>query len=139
MEYTIVLLIIIYYLVIVDASFGTTPINSITWNGNRFLAVGGGLIGGVNRTSKMSYSYDAKTWFSYVGPNPTSTIFTNSLKGSATNPNMSSMVGSVYVDSAFTLNDTINNNVTNKLDICTNSFMDSVTIKVNASIIKTYV
>jgi hypothetical protein len=113
----------------VDASFGTTPINSITWNGKRFLAVGGGLVGGVNRTSKMSYSNNGITWYSYVGPTPASQLFTSSLNGSATNPNTSTMVGSVYVDSALTVN--VTNNY--QLDLTAFPSVDNVAITVKST------
>jgi hypothetical protein len=116
----------------VDASFGTTPINSISWNGNRFLAVGGGLVGGVNRTSKMSYSYDGITWYSSIAPTTPSQLFTSSLNGSATNPNTSTMVGSVYVDSALTLKNPINSNPKNKLDMLGFSYLDGINISIKS-------
>ena len=113
------------------ATFGTTPINSITWNGNRFLAVGGGLVGGVNRTSKMSYSYDGRTWYSYVGSASASQLFTNSLNGVFTNP--STTLGSVYVDSAFILQDLNNSNNNKQLDISSAPFADTVAITVKSN------
>ena len=114
------------------ATFGTTPINSITWNGKRFLAVGGGLVGAVNRTSKMSYSYDGRTWYSSVGPTTPSQLFTSSLNGSATNPNNSTMVGSSYVDSAFTIKDPFNTN-NNQLDLCGIPYLENINVVIKST------
>jgi hypothetical protein len=115
------------------ATFGTTPINSITWNGNRFLASGGGLVGDSNRTSKMSYSYDGRTWYGYVGPTPASQFFTSSLNGSATNPNTLTMLGSVYVDSAFTLKDPFNSNIYNQLELYGMPSVDDVNVSIKST------
>ena len=113
----------------VDASFDTTPINSITWYGNRFTAVGGEN----GKPSKISYSYDGITWYSYVGfgtSNP-SQLFTTAIYGIASNP--SQTLGSAYIESAFTLSDPSNLNVNNKLDISSTILSENLTITIKSN------
>jgi hypothetical protein len=60
------------------AATTTTIVSSITWNGKRFIAVGGSPILSTTGLSKIAYSYDANTWYAIpLPPTPTAIFIAN--------------------------------------------------------------
>jgi hypothetical protein len=110
-----------------DSSFGNTRINSITWNGDKFVAVGG-----ITNPCKISYSYNGINWFTNGLTSP-SNLFKTSIYGVASNATQT--IGSTYIDSAFTLNSSTGLNTHNELDVYSDKYFDnccnntSITIK----------
>jgi hypothetical protein len=102
----------------------TSIVNSITWNGKRFIAVGGANLS-TTGPSKIAYSYDAQTWYAIptTGVTQASQLFTTSLYGVASSawPTL----GSVYVDNAVTLTTKTGLNTNNELDIYSDTYFNN--------------
>jgi hypothetical protein len=109
------------------SAFGTSTIcipYSITWNGKRFIAIGGNTRGsGGTLAPRIAYSYDAITWYT-AGITPTaSQLFTASGFGLASSawPTL----GSVYVDNAVTLSSSSGLNTNNQLDVYSDTYFNN--------------
>jgi hypothetical protein len=117
-----------------------SSVNSITWNGKRFIAVGGANTRvSLSGASKIAYSYDAQTWYSLSSVTNVVTpsqLFTTSIYGLASSawPTL----GSTYVDNSLTISQTSGLNTTQQLDIYSDTYFNNgynnatITIKSNS-------
>ena len=100
---------------------------SITWNGKRFIAIGGNTGGsGATAAPKIAYSYDAQTWYPVSSiPNVTqpSQLFTTAAYGLASSawPTL----GSTYVDNTLTINQNAGLNTTKQLDVYSDTYFNN--------------
>jgi hypothetical protein len=104
-----------------------SSVNSITWNGKRFIAAGGtNTRVGLTGACKMAYSYDAQTWYSVSSISNVVTpsqLFTTSIYGLASSswPTL----GSIYVDNALTINSNSGLNTTKQMDVYSDTYFNN--------------
>ena len=103
-----------------------SAVNSITWTGKRFIAVGGANSSiSVTGSSKIAYSNDGQNWYAIptAGVIQAASLFTSSIFNVSTNPSIT--LGSVNIDNAVTIGSSSGINTFNQLDIYSDTYFNN--------------